>query len=87
MNEDNDEDEDEESYRRQGKSVGDLKSHEDDRKQALDSQRKDYIYDENTQIYNLKHEFNDFLVDDEVEDNENEEEYEGDEFIHGIGYI
>jgi hypothetical protein len=35
----------------------------------------------------LKHEFNDFLVDDEVEDNENEEEYEGDEFIHGIGYI
>ena len=45
------------------------------------------VYEENNQIYGLKHEFNDFLGDDEIEENDDEEEFQGDEFIHGIGYL
>lgn len=81
------EDEDEAVYIKQGKLEVEQEDDEEDKKREGESQRKDYIYDENNQIYDLKHEFNDFLVDDEIEDNENEEEYEGDDFIHGIGYI
>lgn len=86
-NENEDEENNDDFNRKQGKSEENLKNQENDKKQTDESQRKEYIYDENTQIYHLKHEFNDFLVDDDVEDNENEEEFEGDDFIHGIGYI
>jgi len=57
--------------------------------QNENERNEEYSYHDNNQIYDLNHKFNDFLGDeeDDVSHNNEEEEFERDDFIHGRGFL